>query len=205
MSRCAPTSPGLWSGEADAPGASAVTSAGDARAHTLARHRDILQEFTQARSPGARGRALAAQRPADRAPLARQEFRRVRNNLVASREHAALLGACAASRPRGSPRARRPLSQERAADRFAWRSRRPVGRRRAAGWVRRALCLVASAPRRLSARPRAQGASAGRHDGPAAARARLHPQLRGAARRRHRPGAGGASHALNARNSRTGV
>ena len=47
---------------------STVTSVGDARAHTLARHRDILQEFTQ-------------------------EHRRVRNNLNASREHAALLGA----------------------------------------------------------------------------------------------------------------
>lgn len=46
---------------------SAVSGGGDARAHTLARHRDILTEFTQ-------------------------EFRRVRNNVSAGREREALLG-----------------------------------------------------------------------------------------------------------------
>lgn len=52
MSRCAARAtwlPSLRAADARA-GASAVTSAGDARAHTLARHRDILQEFTQARA-----------------------------------------------------------------------------------------------------------------------------------------------------------
>lgn len=44
-----------------------AVSGGDARAHTLSRHRDILTEFTQ-------------------------EYRRVKNNLAAGRDHAALLG-----------------------------------------------------------------------------------------------------------------
>lgn len=62
MSRCAATLRASRLRGADAPAASAVTSAGDARAHTLARHRDILQEFTQARALRARGRAPAATR-----------------------------------------------------------------------------------------------------------------------------------------------
>lgn len=69
---------------------STVTSTGDARAHTLARHRDILLEFTQAR--------LGAEVHLAELELTLafvQEFRRLRNNLAASREHAMLLGgAC---------------------------------------------------------------------------------------------------------------
>ena len=68
---------------------STVTSTGDARAHTLARHRDILLEFTQARL----GAVHLAELELTLAFV--QEFRRLRNNLAASREHAMLLGgAC---------------------------------------------------------------------------------------------------------------
>lgn len=47
---------------------SAVSGGGDTRSHTLARHRDILHEFTQ-------------------------EFRRIRSTITAGRERDALLGA----------------------------------------------------------------------------------------------------------------
>lgn len=46
---------------------SGAVTGGDARSHTLARHRDIAMEFTQ-------------------------EFRRIRNTITQGREHAALLG-----------------------------------------------------------------------------------------------------------------
>lgn len=66
-----------------------MTSTGDARAHTLARHRDILLEFTQARTHTVVHGRLLRSMPSDTAV---QEYRRLKNNIAASREHALLLG-----------------------------------------------------------------------------------------------------------------
>lgn len=67
----------------------------------------------------------------------------MRNNLVASREHAALLGACAGPGRAPATHARRRCAIA-GADCTAL-SRRPLGRRHAAGWVR-----ARRAPQQLS-------------------------------------------------------
>lgn len=96
---------------------SAVSGVGDARSHTLSRHRDILTEYTQARAAAtARYLAFTAcsscafmclfvftatwgdeQVIKRSAPhrLLPQEFRRVKNNLIAQHEHNQLLGESA--------------------------------------------------------------------------------------------------------------
>eukprot|EP00850_Spirogloea_muscicola_P013903 SM000097S24756 [mRNA] locus=s97:6131:7981:- [translate_table: standard] len=75
-------------------------SGADALGHTLARHRDILHEYSQVPTPApnppaARWRAtLARGSPtAGRPWAALQEFRRTRTNVAATRDHALLLGS----------------------------------------------------------------------------------------------------------------
>eukprot|EP00850_Spirogloea_muscicola_P021832 SM000263S09819 [mRNA] locus=s263:20380:21585:- [translate_table: standard] len=75
-------------------------SGADALGHTLARHRDILHEYSQVPTPApsppaARSRATQARGSptACRPWAAPQEFRRTRTNVAATRDHALLLGS----------------------------------------------------------------------------------------------------------------
>jgi hypothetical protein len=161
-----------------------VTSTGDARAHTLARHRDILLEFTQVmlRQRGCVRLVRHADALAVVASLVfAQEFRRVRNNLVASREHAALLGA--AARHAGSAVCAGGANSDSFWLRTKQRAGGPAMARNWSGEPRVAQLPELAAvrvPKRAalaSTNLFAQGANTGREHEPAAARTGLHPQL----------------------------